>query len=129
MADTPLEETDDGMYDYAHIPRHRLVRRRSNPGQGGNRLTAVVAVGSLLLQLAAIAWTGGRLEQRVTEHDKQLGQQAQEIKELNKDISQQSSVLAATNATYVEILRRLESGDSRDTRIETKIDELRRTRR
>lgn len=124
MSDAPLPEIEDERYDYAHLrPRGILRKRTEGPEKPGNGLAISVAVGSLLLQILAIAWTGGRLEERVTRHDKQLDGQAQDIKELNQTLSKQASVLSATNATYAEILRRLDSIDGRFDRVESKLDD------
>jgi hypothetical protein len=130
MKDDPLPETDDERHDYVHIKPPRIqIRRERSAERPNNRLAVGVAIGSLLLQLGAIAWTGGRLEQSNIQQDKALDQHAAEIKEVRADVAQHASVLSATNATYAEILRRLESGDQRATRIETKIDELGRNSR
>lgn len=124
MSDEPLpDDGEDQIYDYAHIMRPSKIRLRRSK-EPDNRRTAWLAVGSLALQLGAIAWMGGRLEQRVTEQGTRLDQQAADIKEAGRDLSKQASTISAANATYAQILSRLDASDARATRIETKIDDL-----
>lgn len=76
-----------------------------------NHLTVAVAIISLAGQGAAIAWYGGRLEQQVATQQKSIDAHAQEIKELRRDIGNQSNAIAATNVAYADIIRRLETID------------------
>lgn len=122
MSDAPLPDIDDERFDYVHVRRPGIFRRRSTPEKPGNGLAVAVAVGSLLLQLGSIAWTGGRLEERVSRHDKDLAEQAGEIKEIRGDVTKQATVISAANATYAEILRRLDAIDGRFDKFEAKLD-------
>lgn len=106
---------DRGPDDYEHDDWSVLHWR---PVVRANLLTVIVAVVSLGGQLTAIAWYGGRLEQKVTNNtqtiDKQdlrFARQEQELKELRREIGTQGNAIAATNVAYADILRRLDSID------------------
>lgn len=104
-----------GPDDYAHEDWSIL---RWRPVVRANVLTVIVAVASLVGQLVAISWLGGRLEQKVTnntasldKHDDRFAKQEQELKELRRDLGTQGNSIAATNVAYADILRRLDSID------------------
>jgi hypothetical protein len=86
------------------------IWRKRSP-VGANRINVAMAVGTLLIQACGLAWYGGRLEQRVANHQSLIDKQDQELKELRRDIGTQGNSIAATNVAYADILRRLDSID------------------
>lgn len=110
---------DSGHFD--QLPDYAIERRRGSKVQT-SWLTTVGLVASLIIQVGALAWYGGRLEQRVTSaetanerQDRDNQRLADAIREIAAENNRQAQTIAGTNVAYLDIVRRLQS-------IETKLD-------
>jgi len=109
--------------DFDRLPDYAIERRRGKPQ--ASWLTTVGLVASLIIQVGALAWYGGRLEQRVTSaetanerQDRDNQRLADSIREIAAENNRQAQTIAGTNASYLDIVRRLQS-------IEEKLDHRR----
>lgn len=107
--------------DFDRLPEdgYAVERRRTRDSSSWTR-TGVVA--TIILQVGALAWYGGRLEQRVTNNDRDIQNLFNTVRELSNENNRQAQTIAGTNVAYLDIVRRLESMD----RKLTSIDERRR---
>lgn len=100
----------DGYYDPSEevITRKRMIKRP-------DWLAVGVAALSIVTQVGAWMWWGGRLSQRVDTLEVNQQRQGDQLNEFSRDNAKQDTALGVTGQQYADIIRRLDG-------IERKLD-------
>lgn len=115
----PAESNGEEEFDLQEARRHQfdpVVSRRREKPHSPNWLAILVAVTSLVVQIGAFFWYGGRLSQRVDTIEAVLVEGRQRDSALVDDNGRQNVTLGIIGQQYGEINRRLDG-------IERKLDQ------
>lgn len=103
-------EVARGRGDFDRLPdaEYGIEHRRSRDHSGW---TKAGVIATIVIQVGALAWYGGRLEQRVTNNDRDIQNLINSVRELSNENNRQAQLIAGNNVAYQDIIRRLESID------------------
>jgi hypothetical protein len=102
---------DDGAAAEAREDDGYVERRR--PSMLSNKLAVIVAGVSILGNVITVAWWSGRIDQRLTTNENDDEKRDARLHQIGMDNARQDSFIAASNVQYAEIMRRLQSIESK----------------